>query len=121
MSPILLEEIQGTELLEYNVDVVQRTITYVQPAQKVFHSANRVSTTKAFVSGILARLILTNVRPSSLQISQIQDLSDGHFLPTRQQSIDTRNQSSQYQSVQSCHPHIDVRELFRYMQKCEAV
>ena len=94
--------------------MVQRTITYVQPAQKAFPSANS--------SGILARihLILTYVRPSSLQISQIQD-SLAIFCQQDSQVLTPAIVIQIIKVIQSFHPHIHVREVFRYLPKREAV
>ena len=113
--PILLEQVEGSELLGYNADVLQRTTTYLQPVDKAFRSTRSSSTTKALTSGALARirLILQNTWPSSLQIPQIQDFLS--IWSRRQRDVLSSTLRSQIiKLVRSRHPQLDPDSLFHF-------
>jgi len=75
-KPIILEIVDGQELLGFTVDPVQRTVTFIQPWYKALRSSRSSGTLNAVVSGITARmrLIALHTWPPELRISQIQDL-----------------------------------------------
>lgn len=71
-APMLLETVQGYEVLGFNIGPRQSTITFVQPLRSVQISG----TSQAIRSGVLARsrLILTNAFPHEIARS-----SDSRF------------------------------------------
>ena len=101
---ILLEKVQGDELLGYNVDVLQCTITYMFNLltegvsiceQQQYQQGNRVrhlSSTSPY-TGLLAMIVRQGGR--HILTSEIKERI--------------------IQAVRIFHPQIDVSELFRYL------
>lgn len=96
--PILLEEVDDSEILGCNISTEQRTITIRQPAELVtLRSGNSQDSDIALLSAFRARalLIIRYVFPITLIVAQLEDL-DCHFCQEerRQRTVDSHHQNN---------------------------
>ena len=57
-EPILLEEVEGYDALGFNVNPLQRAVSYQLPWDKIIRTHTGIGPSRSFTSGLLARMRL---------------------------------------------------------------
>ena len=79
-EPILLEDVEGYDALGFNVNPLQRAISYQLPWDKIIRIHTRVGPSRSVTSGLLARmrLIVQHSQPAHVCWAQLQDIFAVH-------------------------------------------
>ena len=111
--PILLEEVEGYDALGFNVNPLQRAVSYQLPWDKIIRTHTGIGPSRSVTSGLLARmrLIVQHSQPAHVCWAQLQDIFALHL------HVDPEYFRCIDEALQLCRirfPHMTKNQLLQY-------